>query len=80
MRPTSVLAWTNGELLIWMDSERGKAVEALAQKFDADLGVKVAVEAPQNITQSFPIAAQAGKDRILWSGRMTRLESGRTEA
>jgi maltose/maltodextrin transport system substrate-binding protein len=69
LRPTSVLAWTNGELLVWMDSERGKAVEAIAQKFDADLGVKVTVEAPQNITQSFPIAAQAGKgpDIVIWA-------------
>ena len=69
LRPTSVLAWTNGELLVWMDSERGKAVEAMAQKFDADLGVKVTVEAPQNITESFPIAAQAGKgpDIVIWA-------------
>jgi maltose/maltodextrin transport system substrate-binding protein len=69
LRPTEALAWTNGELLIWMDSERGKAVEAIAQKFEADLGVKVIVEAPQNITESFPIAAQAGKgpDIVIWA-------------
>ena len=69
LRPTDILAWTNGELLIWMDAERGKAVQALAEKFDADLGIKVTVEAPQNITDNFPIAAQASKgpDIVVWA-------------
>jgi len=69
LRPATVLAWTNGELLVWMDSDRGKAVEAIAQKFEADFGVNVTIETPQNITDNFPIAAQAGKgpDIVIWA-------------
>lgn len=69
LRPADVFAWTNGELLVWMDSERGRAVQPIAQKFDADLGIKVTIEAPQNITDNFPIAAQAGKgpDIVIWA-------------
>ena len=67
--PVNVFAWTNGELLIWMDSDRGSAVHAIAQKFEADLGLKVTVETPEKITDSFPIAAQAGKgpDIVIWA-------------
>src|SRR6266436_4400515 len=67
--PINVFAWTNGELLIWMDSDRGRAVQALAQKFEADLGIKVIIETPEKITDSFPIAAQAGKgpDFVIWA-------------
>jgi maltose/maltodextrin transport system substrate-binding protein len=52
-----------------MDAERGKAVDAIAQKFEADLGLKVTIETPENLTDSFPIAAQAGKgpDIIIWA-------------
>jgi maltose/maltodextrin transport system substrate-binding protein len=69
LSPVKVNAWTNGELLIWMDAERGKAVEAIAKKFEANLGLKVTIETPEKITDSFPIAAQAGKgpDIIIWA-------------
>jgi maltose/maltodextrin transport system substrate-binding protein len=52
-----------------MDSDRGGAVQAIAQKFEADLGLKVTVETPEKITDSFPIAAQAGKgpDIVIWA-------------
>src|SRR6185312_7258678 len=67
--PINVFAWTNGELSIWMDSDRGRAVQAIAQKFEADLGLKVTIETPEKITDSFPIAAQAGKgpDIVIWA-------------
>src|SRR5262249_40764375 len=67
--PINLFAWTNGELLIWMDSDRGRAVQAVAQKFEADLGLKVTVETPEKITDSFSIAAQAGKgpDVVIWA-------------
>jgi maltose/maltodextrin transport system substrate-binding protein len=66
---TNVFAWTNGELLIWMDAERGRAMQSIAQKFEADLGLKVTIETPEKITDSFPIAAQAGKgpDIVIWA-------------
>ena len=64
-----LFAWTNGELLVWMDNDRGRALMPIVEKFEADLGLKVTIEAPQNITDSFPIAAQAGKgpDVVIWA-------------
>lgn len=67
--PISLFAWTDGELLIWMDNERGRALHPIVNKFEADLGLKVTIETPENITDSFPIAAQAGKgpDFVIWA-------------
>jgi maltose/maltodextrin transport system substrate-binding protein len=64
-----LLAWTNGELSVWMDNERGRALAPIVEKFQAELGLKVTIETPQNITDSFPIAAQAGKgpDIVIWA-------------
>jgi hypothetical protein len=59
--PIHLFAWTNGELLIWMDNQRGRALGPIAQKFQSDLGLKVTIETPEKITDTFPIAAQAGK-------------------
>ena len=67
--PVNLFAWTNGELLIWMDADRGHALETLAKKFENDFGIKVTIEAPQTITESFPIAAQMAKgpDIVIWA-------------
>jgi maltose/maltodextrin transport system substrate-binding protein len=67
--PINVFAWINGELLIWMDNERGRALQPIVQKFETDLGLKVTIETPEKITDSFPIAAQAGKgpDLVIWA-------------
>jgi maltose/maltodextrin transport system substrate-binding protein len=67
--PTDLLAWTNGELLVWMDSDRGKALAPIAKTFENNLGIKVTIDAPQNITTSFPLAAEAGKgpDIVIWA-------------
>jgi len=67
--PINLFAWTDGELLIWMDNERGRALQPIVNKFEADLGVKVTVETPENITDNFPIAAQAGEgpDLVIWA-------------
>jgi maltose/maltodextrin transport system substrate-binding protein len=67
--PINLFAWTNGELLIWMDNERGAALKEIVHKFEADLGLKVTIETPEKITDSFPIAAQAGKgpDLVIWA-------------
>ena len=67
--PVNLFAWTNGELLIWMDADRGHALETVAKKFEDDLGLKITVEAPQTITDSFPIAAQMAKgpDIVIWA-------------
>ena len=67
--PVDLFAWTNGELLIWMDADRGHALEAIGKKFENDFGLKVTIEAPEKITDSFPIAAQMAKgpDIVIWA-------------
>src|ERR1700747_1855667 len=67
--PIHLFAWTNGELLIWMENDRGQALRPIAGNFETDLGLKVTIETPQSITDSFPIAAQAGKgpDCVIWA-------------
>ena len=69
LAPVRLFAWTDGELLIWMDSQRGRALEPIANKFQSELGIKVTIETPEQITDSFPIAAQAGKgpDVVIWA-------------
>jgi maltose/maltodextrin transport system substrate-binding protein len=67
--PMNLFACTNGELLIWMDADRGQALKAIAKKFETDFGLKVTIEAPEKITDSFPIAAQMAKgpDIVIWA-------------
>jgi len=68
--PVDLFAWTNGELLIWMDADRGQALMAsAAKKFENDFGLKVTIEVPEKITDSFPIAAQMAKgpDIVIWA-------------
>jgi maltose/maltodextrin transport system substrate-binding protein len=67
--PLNLVAWTNGELLIWMDSARRQGLNQIARKFEHEVGIRVSIKTPQNITTSFPIAAQAGKgpDIVIWA-------------
>ena len=67
--PMKLFAWTNGELLIWMDNDRAKALAPVAQKFHDDFGLKVTIDTPEKITDTFPMAAQAGKgpDVVVWA-------------
>ena len=67
--PMNLFAWSNGELLIWMDSDRGRALESIAKKFENDFGLKVTIETPEKITDCFPIAAQMAKgpDIVVWA-------------
>jgi maltose-binding protein MalE len=52
-----------------MDAERGRSLEAITQKFRDQFGINVRVETPENITDSFPTAAQCGKgpDMVIWA-------------
>jgi len=34
--PMELSAWTNGRLLVWMDSERAQGAMAIAEKFEDD--------------------------------------------
>jgi maltose/maltodextrin transport system substrate-binding protein len=67
--PVNLFAWTNGQLLIYMDKERGRALQPIVDKFESDLNVKVLIETPENIPESFSIAAQAGggPDLVVWA-------------
>lgn len=62
-------AWTDGELLVWMDSDRTRTLEPIVKKFEDQYSIKVQLESPQNITDSFPTAAQSGKgpDIVIWA-------------
>jgi len=62
-------AWTDGELLVWMDAERTRTLEPILKKFADQYSIKVHLESPQNITDSFPTAAQMGKgpDIVIWA-------------
>jgi len=62
-------AWTNGELLVWMDADRTRTMEPILKKFEEQYSIKVHLESPQNITDAFPTAAQVGKgpDIIIWA-------------
>jgi maltose/maltodextrin transport system substrate-binding protein len=67
--PMSLGAWTNGQLLIWMDSERAQGLGPIVKRFANDLGIKVRIETPVNIVNNFPLAAQArqGPDIVIWA-------------
>ncbi|MBV9129666.1 MAG: maltose/maltodextrin ABC transporter substrate-binding protein MalE [Verrucomicrobia bacterium] len=62
-------AWTDGELLVWMDADRTRALQPILKKFEDRYAIKVHLESPQNITDSFPTAAQSGKgpDIVIWA-------------
>ena len=54
-------AWVDGELSIWMDADRLPAMQKAGQKFEHDYGIKVNVDATENIPNNFPLAAQSNK-------------------
>ena len=62
-------AWTDGEVLVWMDADRTRALEPILKKFEDQYGIKVHLESPQNITDNYPTAAQSGKgpDIVIWA-------------
>ena len=64
------LAWTDGELLIWISDNRGyRALGELGKKFEQEMGVPVKVETQGEITNKFQVAAQSGKgpDIFFWA-------------
>ncbi|MBV9673324.1 MAG: maltose/maltodextrin ABC transporter substrate-binding protein MalE, partial [Verrucomicrobia bacterium] len=67
--PTTLPAWVNGQLLIWMEDARAQALRPTTHKFETTLGIKVLIESPANLTTNFPIVAQAAKgpDIVIWA-------------
>jgi maltose/maltodextrin transport system substrate-binding protein len=63
-------AWTDGELLVWINGDKGyRGLAEVGKKFEKDLGVPVKVEAPEGATDKFQAAAQTGKgpDIMFWA-------------
>jgi maltose/maltodextrin transport system substrate-binding protein len=69
LMPMELSAWTNGRLLVWMDSERAQGARAIAKKFEHDFGIEVTIETPANIIDNFSLAAPVGKgpDIVIWA-------------
>jgi len=69
LAPLHLSAWTDGQLLIWMDSERAQGLRPIVKRFSNDLGIKVSIQTPANIVNNFPIAAQVGQgpDIVIWA-------------
>ena len=55
------VAWVDGELSIWMDADRVPAMQEAGRRFEHDYGIKVNVDATENIPNNFPLAAQSNK-------------------
>lgn len=65
-----VFAWTDGELLVWINGDKGyRGLAEVGRKFEKDLGIPVKVEAPDGLTDKFQAAAQGGKgpDIVFWA-------------
>ena len=61
---------TDGGLLVWINGDKGyNGLSEVGQKFEKDLGVEVAVEHPEGLTDKFQAAAHSGKgpDIVLWA-------------
>ena len=70
-------AWTDGELLIWIGSNRAfHALSDIGKTFEEEVGAPVKVETQEQIIDSFQSAAQSGKGPIYSSGRMIGSENG----
>lgn len=67
--PLQLSAWTNGQLLIWMDSERAQGLRPIVKKFTKDWGISVTIDSPANIVNNFLLAAEAcqGPDIVMWA-------------
>ena len=64
------VAWTDGELLIWVSDYRvHNALVELGKKFEKEMGVSVKVETQEGITDKFQAAASGGKgpDVFFWA-------------
>jgi maltose/maltodextrin transport system substrate-binding protein len=68
--PAPLHAWRSGELLIWINSDKGyNGLREVAARFHDELGIRVTIETPEGLTDKFQQAAQAGKgpDIVFWA-------------
>lgn len=67
---TQALAWEEGSLLVWINSDKGyDGLQAVGNTFEADTGVAVKVETPESVTDKFEAEAAIGKgpDIFIWA-------------
>jgi maltose/maltodextrin transport system substrate-binding protein len=63
-------AWTDGELLIWISSNRPfRALNHLGETFEKEIGAPVKIETQEQIIDKFQAAGQSGKgpDIFFWA-------------
>jgi maltose/maltodextrin transport system substrate-binding protein len=63
-------AWTDGELLVWISSNRPfHALSGLGKAFETEVGAPVKVETQEQIIEKFQAAGQSGKgpDIFFWA-------------
>jgi maltose/maltodextrin transport system substrate-binding protein len=67
--PLNLNAWTNGRLLIWMDSGLAQGLGPIAAKFKHDWGIDATIDTPANIINDFQLSSEAGKgpDIVIWA-------------
>lgn len=78
---TPALAVTEGELLIWINSDKGyEGLAEVGRQFEEDTGIKVSVQFPESLEARFQQVAATGDgpDIIFWL--MTDLEAMRNPA
>jgi maltose-binding protein MalE len=72
-------AWTDGELLVWINGDKGyRGLAEVGKKFEKELGVPVKVEEPEVQPINSSLRLRPVKARISCSGPTTGSVSGRT--
>lgn len=77
----SALAWQDGELLVWINADKGyNGLQAVGDRFAADTGIPVNVQTPDAVTEAFQREAAIGQGQTSSFGRTTVLATGPSQA
>ncbi len=70
MGASTAMAFSDDELVVWIGGDKSyNGMEEVGKRFEEELGVKVKVEIPENLTDRFQQAAATGKgpDIVMWA-------------
>ena len=70
MGASTAMAFSEDELVVWIGGDKSyNGMEEVGKRFEEELGVKVKVEIPENLTDRFQQAAATGKgpDIVMWA-------------
>ena len=70
MSANTAFAFSDDEITIWIGGDKAyHGMETVGKRFEEDMGIKVKVETPENLTDKFQQAAATGKgpDIIMWA-------------